>query len=168
MCRLPLLTKCSPLLHVSPCGHQGWIRSSSSYPVALIRSRSWLRDQVQRLMDLIVPELRPQNIEAVIDFVREKRAVVSLRQEFFSLFRSGEEVSVEWYQRYINEVLRSELADKNRGRRIRWLGAVAGALAPGSGIVSELAADMAIAGIEKGLGDRDISCRWLYALLERE
>jgi hypothetical protein len=128
-----------------------------------------LQRQIRLLFDIVIPELRPGNVDQVIRFVRDNRAVRSMRAELLEQLDTGEDISERWLIRYLNEAVKSDLVTRGKIRKFRWLGAAAGAVMPGGGLIG-LAAETALAGaesgVEKAYRGRNKRMYWYYALQE--
>jgi hypothetical protein len=127
-----------------------------------------IRRQARILFDVVIPELRPDNVEKVIQFVKDDKAVASLRDEIIHTLTAGEEVSYEWLSRYLNAAVRKDLVTEGRVRKVRWLGSAAGAIIPGGSLVQGLATEAGVSAIEAAaegaLEGRERGPRWYYAL----
>ncbi len=127
-----------------------------------------IRRQARILFDVVIPELRPDNVEKVIEFVKDDRAVASLREEIIDALASGEGVSHEWLSRYLKAAIKSELVTEGRVRKVRWLGAAAGAAIPGVGLVKDVATEFGMAAFESATEEAIAAPlrppRWYYAL----
>jgi hypothetical protein len=120
--------------------------------------------QAKILFDFIIPELKPNNIDEVIRFVRDNKAVESMRLELFSRVRTGENVSKEWFTEYINQVFKHELVTKNKIRKFRWLGSIAGIILPGASLFQEALLEAGAYAGEHAIENSDRSFHWYYAL----
>lgn len=69
-----------------------------------------LKNETNKLFNIIIPDLKPNNINTVIKFVCNNRAVSSLRKTLIELISNGETVSHEWMTKYINKIMSSDLA----------------------------------------------------------
>lgn len=126
---------------------------------------SAMADQARRLFHIVVPELLPQQIQHVVAFIRNNRAVRSLRTELWGLLREGKNVSKDWMLELHSQATKSELRAENRNRVIKWTGRIAGLLVPGA----EIAKDLILAGgeeIAEHISDANAKSRfeWYYAL----
>jgi hypothetical protein len=112
--------------------------------------------------------LRPNSIEGVIRFVRDDKAVRSLREELGNLVAEGGRVSEKWFAEYMNRLFKSELVRQGRVRKIRLLGSAVGTLLPGAALAQEIAQGAAVeAGgglVERALGRGRERYHWYYAL----
>lgn len=120
----------------------------------------------RNLFNVSLPQLRPRNVEAVIRFVREEKSVSSLRKEINHLLDEGEAFDEKLGVKLLEETFRRDLAQQNKMKKVRWLGAIGGVLLPGSSILTEAAVEGGIGlaedGIDSVTGERR---RWLYSLL---
>lgn len=120
----------------------------------------------KNLFNVSLPQLRPQNVEAVIRFVREEKSVSSLRKDINHLLDEGEAFDEKLGVKLLEEALRRDLAQQSKMKKVRWLGAVGGVLIPGGSILTEAAVEGGIGLAEDGIdsvsGNRR---RWLYSLI---
>jgi hypothetical protein len=132
---------------------------SSSFPSAQIAP------EARRLFEVVVPELLPERIEDVVRFIRDRRAVESLRSELWELQRTGKRVSKEWMLALHDEVDRAELRAGSRSRVVTWAGRAINLAVPGAGIAGE-----ALLQAAEEIADSTIKKRalhrfeWYYAL----
>lgn len=120
--------------------------------------------QARILFDFVVPELRPSNVDEVIRFVQDDRAVRSMRSELFQRVAEGTDVSKEWFTRYVNQAFKRELVSKDRVRKFRWLGSLAGVILPGASLAEEIALELGINVAESAVNGTEGSYYWYYAL----
>ena len=120
--------------------------------------------QARILFNFIIPELKPNNIDEVIRFVRDNKAVESMRLELFKRVENGEDVSKRWFTEYLNQVFRQELVTQNRVRKFRWLGSLAGILLPGASLFQETIMEAGTYAAERRIGNTDSSFHWYYVL----
>ncbi len=121
--------------------------------------------QARCLFDLVLPELLPGRIEDVVKFIHNRKAVVSLRHELWSLMRQGDSVSSDWMLRLHTEATEATLRAEDRGRVIKWVGRVAGLVMPGGNLLSDVLLGAAEEGADR-LNERPLKNRfeWYYAL----
>ena len=120
-------------------------------------------DYAHVLFDVVAPELRPNNVKGVIKFVRDGRAVGSLRSQLLSLIEAGKPLDAEWMGAYANEAIRRDITVQDRVRVFRWLGAGLGFI-PGLDWGVGAVADTAVGAIDAAAGRPTKSLRWYYAL----
>lgn len=121
--------------------------------------------QASILFDAVVPDLKPNNIDEVIRFIRDDKAVESMRAELQGLLASGETVSAEFLIAYANRVMQRELALKSKMKKYRLGGAALTSLIPGGGFLAELGIAAAEEKVEDMVSDAHLSkMRWYYAL----
>lgn len=121
--------------------------------------------QERKLFECVIPSLKPKNIQEVVRFVSNDKAVESLRRELWKCIENENEVSDEWYRDFVDRILRHELNMKKNMKRFRWLGAFAGALIPGGGFVQEAAIEIAQNLAEDEIERRlELNYEWFYAL----
>lgn len=118
----------------------------------------------QRLFNLVIPELKPGNVEQVIKFVQDNKAVESMRKTIIDAMNQGEEISQEWFSRYINEVFRNELENQKKTKKLRWFGTGATSLIPGGSLLGEVAMEVGSELIEDAIGAPKKDFRWYYTL----
>jgi len=120
--------------------------------------------QAKILFDVVIPELKPNQIDQVIKFIHDNKAVESMRKELFQIVSENGEVSNEWFTRYFNELFKSNLARQRRSRGFSWLGSAVSSVLPGAAIAQEIAIE---AGLEIGagmFGSAKARYRWYYAM----
>lgn len=121
--------------------------------------------QASILFDAVIPDLKPNNIDGVIRFIRDDKAVESMRSELQSLLASGKAVSKDFLIQYSNMVMQHELALKSKMKKYRLGGAAITSLIPGGGFFQELGVAAAEDKIEDIVSDSASSkMRWYYAL----
>ena len=126
---------------------------------------SAMADKSRRLFQIVVPELLPQEIDHVVRFVRNNRAVRSLRTELWSLLHEGNNVSKEWMLELHSQAAKAGLRAERRNRVIKWMGRLVSLLVPGA----DFAKDLVVAGgeeIAERISDANATTRieWYYAL----
>ena len=128
-----------------------------------------LMSQARCLFSIVVPELLPRKAEEVVEFIKNRRAVVSLRKELWELLSEGKPVSKDWFIELQNQAARAKIRSESRGRIIKWVGRIAGFAIPGSGPVADIVSDLIVAGGEhaaaKGWESRaNVRYEWYHAL----
>ncbi len=122
-----------------------------------------LLQNVHKLFDCIIPDLKPSRIEDVVKFIRDDKAINSLRNELWNLLENGETVSDEWYKSFINRLMKTDFKMTKRMKRFRWFGSILG-LIPGTSFVTDVAVEIALDLVEKfENGNKDIF-HWYYVL----
>lgn len=130
-----------------------------------IEQESAIVRQARILFNFIIPELKPNNIDEVIRFVSDNKAVESMRSELFDRVEKGEDVSKKWFTEYINQAFKHELVTQNRVRKFRWLGSIAGLLLPGASLFQETLIEAGSYAAEHEIEKADnTSFHWYYAL----
>lgn len=135
------------------------------------RPSSAMAHQSRALFQAVVPELRPSRIQDVVKFIRNRKAVASLREELWTVMREGGKVSDKWMLSLQTEATKAQLRAGKRSRKIRWYGRL---LNPATwfmphavGIASEVLLDAAGEGVEHLMTGRTASrFEWYYALQE--
>lgn len=121
--------------------------------------------QASILFDAVIPDLKPNNIDEVIRFIRDDKAVRSMREELLKFLETGENISKEFFIRYANRVMQHELATKQKLKKYRLGGAALTSLIPGVGLLQEIGIAAAEEKIEDLVTDSQASkMRWYYAL----
>lgn len=122
----------------------------------------------RKIFDVTLPRLRPNNVDAVIKFIRGKRNVSSLRETIITSLGAGEQFDVKWATEYLAEVMRAELVQKRKMRRLRFGASAAGLALPGGSLAVDLLAEATSSVMEK-MVESSATPRsrpyWLYALL---
>lgn len=117
------------------------------------------------LFTLSLPQLRPNNVDGVIRFIRNNKNVESLRADITGILARGEKFDAELGRRLLAEVLEHELGVKRKMKRFRFLGALASVFVPGGSLLTEAAVEGASMvgedAVEAALGRAH---RWLYSL----
>ena len=127
-----------------------------------------VRRQARLLFDVVIPELRPDNVEKVIRFVQDDKAVTSLRKELIDRLATGEDISREWFVRYLNAAVKNDLVTDGRLRKLRYLGSASGLVLPGAGLAGQVAMEVGKSALEAA-GESALEAatpppRWYYAL----
>lgn len=121
-----------------------------------------LKDQAKKLFSIVIPHLKPNNINAVIKFICDNRAVSSLRETLGGIISNGETVSSEWMSKYIDEIMTADLALRKRSSVFQFFGTLAG-LVPlpwEAGVATTVGTTLA----DKILFRRNHKYDWYYAL----
>lgn len=125
-----------------------------------------LQQGANRLFNISIPELKPDSVEEVISFIRNKKAVVSLRSELWRALDSQEPLDRKWVNAYLLEVVGSGLSKDKVMKRVRFGASALGLLLPGASLAAELATEAGVtaslAGVEKSISSDRFS--WLFAL----
>jgi len=104
--------------------------------------------QARCLFSIVVPELLPQRIEDVVKFLRNRKAVKSLRHDLFDSLKHGQGVSKEWMIKLMDEAAKAQLRAEKRGRIVKWVGRIASIAVPGG----EALGGVVLEGTKKLLG----------------
>lgn len=119
-----------PLLHqilvndylCSMTGHPflDWSDAKEFYERLHISNWDDVTEEIQLLakartfFDVVVPDLRPDNIEAVLRFIRDDKAVSSLRSAFIERLKNGENLDDRFLTEYANHAIQRELSVKRK------------------------------------------------------
>ena len=121
-----------------------------------------LATETRRLFNVVSPDLKPDNIDEVIKFVQNNKAVSSLRRTLLELISNGEIVNAEWMSKFTKEIISADLVLQKKSSVFQFFGALAGAF---SGIWYQ---SLAVTGIttvtDKLLFRRGKKYDWYYAL----
>lgn len=124
-----------------------------------------LKNETDKLFNVIIPDLKPNNINAVIQFMCNNKAVSSLRETLIDLISNGESVSQEWMTKYINQIMAADLAVQRKSSIFQFFGTLAG-LIPGPWIQG-----VAVSGVtsvtDKILFHKEHKYDWYYALQKK-
>ncbi len=104
-----------------------------------LQDDSTLAEGAKRILNLRIPTLTPYNIEAVVRFTRDNRAVRSLRSALHDATRSGIGVDEHWMNGVLAAALSRNLARERRLKQVRLGSSIAGLLIPGTGLLTDLA-----------------------------
>lgn len=126
---------------------------------------SILQQETNKLFKIVAPDLKPNNITQVVKFICDNKAVTSLRSTLLELISAGETVNPEWMTKYINEVMRAELALQRKSSVFQFFGTIAG-LIPGPWFQGA-AVSGATTITDKLLFRRDNKYEWYYALQKK-
>lgn len=85
-----------------------------------------LKKEASKLFDVIIPDLKPNNINAVIKFICDDKSVTTLRSTLMQLISNGESVSHEWMTQYVNQIMNADLAIQRRSSIFQFFGTLAG------------------------------------------
>lgn len=119
-----------------------WDEVSGAFPGVEATTQSKI------LFEVVVPELRPKSVEEVVRFVSKGSATKSLREEIWSVLRSGGKVDKEWMLSLLSAATKSNLVAERRGRLIKWAGRLANLIVPGGEIAVEGAKELVSKGGE--------------------
>lgn len=124
-----------------------------------------LAHAANNLFNCVIPSLKPKNIEEVVKFLNNNRAIDSLRVELWSCIESCGKVTDAWYKEFVDRVFQHELNMKKNMKKFRWFGAIVSSFIPGSGVVQEAAMEATQNYIEdKAVKNKGKSLEWYYAL----
>lgn len=125
-----------------------------------------LAKHTQSLFNISLPELKPKGVNDVIKFIRNNHNVRYLREDIINILQNGEKFDLTLGKKITKEVLDSQLANKKKMKKFRYLGAFLSFI-PGGSLLTEAAIEGAnIVSedlIEKKLGSNH---RWFYSLIE--
>lgn len=121
-----------------------------------------LRGEARKLFNVVIPDLKPDNVDGVIKFIQNNKAVSSLRHTLLELMSNGETVSTEWLSKYVQEMFSADIALQQKSSVFQFLGAIAG-MFTGAWFQS-LALTGATTATDKLLFHRDSKYNWYYAL----
>lgn len=124
-----------------------------------------LKNETNKLFNLIIPDLKPNNINAVIKFIRDNKAVSSLRETLIELISNGETVSHEWMTKYVNKIMSSDLATQKKSSVFQLFGTIA-ALIPGPWIQGATVTGVTNVA-DKLLFQKKPNYAWYYALQKK-
>ena len=85
-----------------------------------------LKRETNKLFNVLMPDLKPNNINQVIRFISDNKAVTSLRMTLIELISNGETVNRDWLNSYINHIFAADIAYKKKSSIFSFLGTVAG------------------------------------------
>ena len=122
-----------------------------------------LRTEVTKMFNIIMPDLKPNNIKSVIKFIQDDKSVVSLRKMLSNTIGKGEEESKEWMEQYINKMIHADLIAQKKSSVFQFFGTILG-LIPGIPWVG--AAGLAGASTAGGniITSKKSDYYWYYAL----
>ena len=122
-----------------------------------------LRTEVTKMFNIIMPDLKPNNIKSVIKFIQDDKSVVSLRKMLSNTIGKGEEESKEWMGQYINKMIHADLIAQKKSSVFQFFGTILG-LIPGIPWVG--AAGLAGASTAGGniITSKKSDYYWYYAL----
>jgi len=124
------------------------------------------------VFDMVLPELKPSSIHEVLAFLKNKKAVRSLKQQIRDSLVNGYELDTAWANEIRDAASHAQIVARRRQRVLSWIGIGLGGI-PLSGL-SE-AVESAIAIGEDVLQDRAGASldrhslkdfEWYYALLD--
>ncbi|MEM1050630.1 MAG: hypothetical protein AAGI28_00910 [Pseudomonadota bacterium] len=120
----------------------------------------------RNLFSFSIPQLKPKNIRNVVQFVRDDKAVLSLRKDIVSLLDEGVAFDSALGTRLVEETLRKDLGNQKKMKKVRWIGAIVGVFIPGGSIGTEAAVEGGLGAAEEGAeGLLSKKHRWLYSLI---
>ena len=124
-----------------------------------------LKNETNKLFNVIIPNLKPNNMNAVIKFIQDNKAVISLRETLIELISNGESVSHEWMSQYINKIMSADLAMQKKSSVFQFLGALV-SLIPGPWIRGATVTG-ATNVVDKLLFRKNQEYKWYYALQKK-
>ena len=84
-----------------------------------------------KLFNVVMPSLRPDNIDSVIKFIKHKNNVSTLRNTIIDSIDNGEIINDKWWNNYSNELIRNNLTVSKKANIFQYIGGVA-SLIPGA------------------------------------
>lgn len=121
-----------------------------------------LHEQVTKLFDIVIPELKPNCLDEVIKFVSKNQNVQSLRKAGLEAIEKGEELDKQWLDAYIREMCDAQINMNSISSKFSLFGAAVGlipvpwglgAAATGTGVV-----------VDKIIHRDERKYQWYYAL----
>lgn len=122
-----------------------------------------LRKEANKLFNIVMPVLKPDNVDQVIKFVRSNKNVSSLRNTIMELISNGETVSPEWIAKYQQEIFVAELAIQKKSSIFNFLGMLVG-LIPGISWIQSALLSGGTSVADKLLFHSKNKYEWYYAL----
>jgi len=128
-----------------------------------------MANQARCLFQIVLPELLPERIEDLVKFLKNRKAVHSLREELWRSLQEGRGVSDDWMLQLQREATSAQLQAEKRNRLIKWAGRAVNLFLPFGGpaveLIGEVAVNAAEDGAEKLSGNLSLSrFEWYYVL----
>lgn len=124
-----------------------------------------LQKESRKLLNIVVPDLKPDNIYEVIRFISDNKAVQSLRNMLMELINNGETVSNEWMTQYLCELNKAGIALQRKSSVFQFFGSIAG-LFTGTWY-QDIALNGAASVVDQLLFHPDRKYDWYYALMKK-
>ena len=124
-----------------------------------------MQQETRKLLNYVVPDLKPDNIDQVIRFVCDNKSVQSLRSMLLELIGNGETVSGDQMAKYLHEILAADIALQKKSSTFQFFGSIAGLFA---GTWYQGAALSGVtSATDKFLFRRDRKYDWYYTLQKK-
>ncbi len=117
-------------------------------------------------LTLTMPTLKADNIEAVVRFMRDRKAITSLRREVIRSIASGGEINLEWWNSYLIEMMDAKLQKDSLMRKVRYGSSVMGLFIPGSTLLADASTEAAMS-VAENVIEQKVERHdhyWFYAL----
>lgn len=124
-----------------------------------------MQAETSKLLNVVVPDLKPNNIDQVIRFMLDNKSVQSLRNTLLELIGNGETISEQWMTQYVNELFAAEIALQKKSSTFQFFGSIAG-LFTGTWLQGA-AVSGATSVTDKLLFRRDHKYDWYYTLQKK-
>lgn len=79
-----------------------------------------------KLFNIVIPSLRPNNINSVIKFIKHKNNVSTLRSTIINSIDNGEVIDDKWWNNYSNELIRNNLSISKKANIFQYIGGIVG------------------------------------------
>jgi hypothetical protein len=73
----------------------------------------------RKILNLLIPQLKPNIVDKLVKFIRNKNAVQSLRDEIIFLVNNGLSVNETWLTQYQNEILKANMKKESIMKKVR-------------------------------------------------
>ncbi len=121
----------------------------------------------QNLFEFSLPELRPKNVDGLIKFIRDDRNVSALRADIVGILDNGEKIDQSLGRKIVEEILNSELSNRKKLKKFRFLGAAVSLFVPGGSLLTEAAVEaVTMIAEDEAAGLLTKNHRWFYSLRE--
>lgn len=125
-----------------------------------------ISNRSRKILNLMLPQLKPNMIESFIKFIRDDKASSSLRKQIVETIEDGTEINEHWLMQYQNNLIKGNLKRDNVMKKVRFGSSVLGLFLPGSTLATEVLIEgsnhLGESGIEKAISKGNRT--WYYAM----
>jgi len=120
----------------------------------------------RQLLNLLIPQLKPNMAKELVKFISNKKSVQSLRSEIIEMISNGQEIDEKWLIQYQNQVYKHGLKKEKVMKVVKFASTAVGLFVPGGSLLVETIKEGFSALIENKIEGKILSKKhdWYYAL----
>jgi hypothetical protein len=105
----------------------------------------------------------------LVEFLKNRKAVISLRKELWDMLSEGRPISKDWFIEMQSEATRAKIKSESRSRVVKWVGRIVGFAIPGASSIGDMLTDAITIGAEEVSANSwekkpNSRYEWYYAL----